>query len=609
MGQLFEELKRRNVVRVGIAYVIGGGLMIEVMDTIAPRLGMPDWVPTFIIIAVLIGLPIALFFSWSYELTAQGLKKTHEVDADASISHSSGRKLDFAIIGMLVLALGYFVWGKFGAEPALKTGQVTAEAKGDGLHSIAVLAFVNMSSDPDQEYFSDGISEELLNLLARIPELRVVSRTSAFSFKGKNIDIPTIAAQLNVAHILEGSVRKSGNRVRITAQLIDVKTDSHLWSETYDRELTDIFVLQEEIATAIARALAVELNIGPGQSLVTARTTDMAAYDRYLEGRSLVAKRADFSRAIQLLSEATRRDPAFAPAWAALAQAHALSFYHLRTPKVEALNAAEIAARRALEIDPDLASAHSVTADILRDRGNWSAAEESYKRALALNPDEVEANSQYAQMLLQTFRFGAALPYAEKAAQLDPLAWIHRLVRGLLWYVLGRPDDGMREIELGLSLSGEVVSGYLIQALVGMAIDQGNIERAIEFSRYPIVGSDLAGFRTEFLDHLDDPPAALASLQATVRDNPQHWSLNIYWAVHLGDLALAEDILRFTLEERLTNNPFLNGTWLSFPFLGSLRKSEDVKNLLRKTGMLDYWRTDGWPDFCRPLGHDDFECD
>ncbi|MCH8203182.1 MAG: hypothetical protein IH996_08760 [Proteobacteria bacterium] len=603
MSSFFDELKRRNVVRVGVAYLVAGWVIMQIIDVVVEPLRLPDWTATLVLVLLLVGLPVALIFSWAYEITPEGVKKTHEVDADASITHSTGRKLDRMIIGALAIAVAFLVYDRFvppsgQAPPVESVGQ-----------SIAVLPFLNLSEDKSNEYFSDGLSEELLNVLSQFPDLKVAGRTSSFAFKGKNQDLRLIGQALSVSTILEGSVRKQQNRVRITAQLIRVSDGFHIWSEIYDRELEDIFAVQEEIATAIARALAVEMDIAPGQSLVRARTTNMAAYDLYLEGRAEVAKRGDFGRAIRVLGEATRQDPNFAPAWSALAQAHALSLYYIGKPPDQALIAAEISAKRALEADPDLASAHSVMGDILRDRSDLIAAEKSYKRALDLNPDEIEANSQYAQLLMRTFLYKQALPYADKAAELDPLAAIHRSVRSLLWYATGRKEDGLREIETGLSLRGEVVGGYLIQGLVGMAIDQGDIERAIEFSRYPRVRPDIAGYRSEFLDHLDDPTAALALLKTSAMENPQHWALNIYWAVHLGDLALAEDVLRFTLEEALKDNSFLDWTWMSLPFLGPLRNTGASKDLLRKSGMLDFWQARGWPELCRPLNGDDFECD
>ncbi len=230
MGNLFSELKRRNVVRVGIAYLVISWVLIEVSDTIAPMMALPDWAPRLVLFVLIIGLPVALFLSWAYELTPEGVKKTHEVDADASITHSTGRKLDRMIIGALVVAVAFLVYDRTSGPPApTAPPAVEAEPTAEGPKTIAVLPFADMSPDQSQEYFADGISEELLNVLVRVEGLRVSSRTSSFSFKGKDTPIPEIAAALNVDHILEGSVRSQGNRVRITAQLIDVKTDSHLW--------------------------------------------------------------------------------------------------------------------------------------------------------------------------------------------------------------------------------------------------------------------------------------------------------------------------------------------------------------------------------------------
>ena len=269
---LFNELKRRNVFKVTIAYIVMAWLVMQVADVILNNVEAPAWVFHVILLLLGIGLPFSIFFAWAFELTPEGLKREHEVDRSQSITTQTGRKLDFLIIGVLVLALGYFAYDKFVLQPSRDaelvqattetvTEQVAAEpeASSESDKSIAVLPFVNMSDDASNEYFSDGISEELLNLLSKIPELRVISRTSAFSFKGKEIDIPTIAQQLNVAHILEGSVRKAGNQIRITSQLIDARSDTHLWSETYDRTLGDIFAIQDEIAGAVVDALKLTL--------------------------------------------------------------------------------------------------------------------------------------------------------------------------------------------------------------------------------------------------------------------------------------------------------------------------------------------------------------
>jgi len=265
--RLVSELKRRNVLRVGAAYIVAAWLVIQVAETIFPLFGYGDTPTRLVVIVLSIGFIPSLVFSWVFEITPEGLRRDADVDRDHSITQVTGKKLDRIILLVLALALAYFAFDKFVLEPT-RVAEIVAEtaqqARSDALvesygeKSIAVLPFVNMSADPEQEYFSDGISEELLNLLAQIPELRVISRSSAFSFKNKDIAIPEVAKQLNVAHVLEGSVRKAGNRIRITAQLIEARSDTHLWSQVYDRELDDIFAIQDEVATAISQALKLE---------------------------------------------------------------------------------------------------------------------------------------------------------------------------------------------------------------------------------------------------------------------------------------------------------------------------------------------------------------
>ncbi|UCC14439.1 MAG: adenylyl cyclase, partial [Gammaproteobacteria bacterium] len=259
-----EELKRRNVVRVGAAYVALSWLIIQVAETLFPLFGLSDAAARLVVILLAIGFLPALVFAWVFEFTPEGLRRESEVDHDSDVSRRMTRRLDRLIMVFLTLALGYFALDKFVIDPArdaeelaTATEQARQEGRSDAIvesygdKSIAVLPFVNMSSDSEQEYFADGISEELLNLLARIPTLRVISRSSAFSFKGKDVNIPEVARQLNVAHVLEGSVRKSGDKIRITAQLIEARSDTHLWSETYDRTLDDIFAIQDNVAAAV----------------------------------------------------------------------------------------------------------------------------------------------------------------------------------------------------------------------------------------------------------------------------------------------------------------------------------------------------------------------
>jgi len=311
---LFAELKRRNVFRVGGAYAVVAWLLIEISDTIFPRLGLPEWTVTFVIVLLLLGFPVALVMAWAFELTPDGIKRTADAPQDANDVRDSRRGLDWLIIVALVVVIGMMAAervsvpgrGTDGSQPVTDTGGEEAVRPGS---SIAVLAFDNMSPDPDNAYFAEGISEEILNILAGVDGLHVASRSSAFSFKDKNIPIPEIARELNVMHVLEGSVRRQGDRVRITAQLIHAETDGHLWSQAFDRDLVDIFEVQEEIAQSITTALAEVL--GVQDVSVQASTRNMEAYERFLRGRAQFHQRRDFDQVLADLRYAVEQDPDF----------------------------------------------------------------------------------------------------------------------------------------------------------------------------------------------------------------------------------------------------------------------------------------------------------
>ena len=424
MGQLFEELKRRNVVRIGIAYLVMSFIILQILDVIVEPLHLPDWIATFVIVLLAIGLPVALFFSWAYELTSQGVKKTAEVDADDSITPSTGRKLDFIIIAALVVALGYFVWDKFGADPA--TEEVTAEASSEDVRSIAVLPFVNMSADPEQEYFSDGISEELLNVLAKVPGLRVAARTSSFQFKGENRDVADIARQLRVAHVIEGSVRKSGNRVRITTQLIDAEEGFHIWSETYERELTDIFAIQNEISMAIVEALVERLGLTIAAVPKVQAAASTEAYEAYLLGIHQMEKRGGgpLALAAEQFEKALQIDPDYVPAMARLSMTYVLlpGYDFLNNPPAEIGAKALPLAERALALAPELPEAQAAMGLCLWQRGDHLAAEPYLRRAIELNPSYATVQAWLASLNGQLGRYDVRLEMLEAAVRIDPLS-------------------------------------------------------------------------------------------------------------------------------------------------------------------------------------------
>ena len=312
------ELRRRNVIRVSVAYAIIGWILAQVAEFAFENFGAPDWVLKSVVVVLLLGLPIAVFFAWAFEVTPEGIKREEDVDRSESVTSKTGHKLNILIIACLLLVAVLIVAQPYlpGVAPQGRSNsQVTAE--GD---SIAVLPFADLSEMGDQEFFADGISEEILNVLVRIPGLKVAGRTSSFSFKGRNEDLREIGAALGVNHVLEGSVRRSGTRLRITAQLIRGEDGFHLWSETYDREISDIFEIQDEIARSVADQLVVSLGLS-SETLVKDRTEDLVAYENYLRAKQLFLDRGkdNLDMALLLLSEATARDPDFALAWGGIA--------------------------------------------------------------------------------------------------------------------------------------------------------------------------------------------------------------------------------------------------------------------------------------------------
>src|SRR5947199_6840218 len=369
---VFSELKRRNVYKVAVAYAVVGWLLVQVATQVFPFFEIPNWAVRLVVLAIVIGFPVALAIAWAFELTPEGLKRTEEVDPfdsrsgqvlTAAAQRPCHRAWIFVVIIAGAMSLGLFFLGRFTA-PSKQSGANEVSSK-----SIAVLPFVNMSSDKEQDYFSDGLSEELLNQLAQVPQLRVIARTSSFSFKGKEVDVATIARTLNVANVLEGSVRKSANTLRVTAQLVRASDSSHLWSQTYDRDLTDVFKVQDEIADKVVGALKVTQL--PTHELPKAkRMNNPEAYQQYLQGRYYLNRFsiADFEKARAFLERACQLDPSFPLAWAALSRVWVLktgwSDKLTRAQFGAGLTRARDAAERALQLDPNLPEALSARFEI-----------------------------------------------------------------------------------------------------------------------------------------------------------------------------------------------------------------------------------------------------
>jgi TolB-like protein len=422
-----ELIKRRNVGRVAILYLVLGYLVLEVFSLFFHLLGMPKWIGQAMVAVVALGFPVALVFAWAYEITPEGLKPSHEVHPDHSIAHHTGRRLDRAIIAMLALALAYFVADKFWLSKRVTAIVVTTTApahpasSGVSEKSIAVLPFADMSEKKDQEYFADGLAEELLDLLAKTPGLHVIARTSSFSFKGKSDDIPTIAAKLKVANILEGSVRKSGNELRVNTELVRAADGEHMWSETYDREMKDIFKVQDEIAGAVVSALKLKLSTAPAAS--SSRSSNTDAYVQYMLGQQNSNRDSDdgYRQAIAAYHKAIALDAHYAAAYSGLAFSE--YFLAIDTGDKAGVERAKAAAEQAVNIAPDQAMGLAVRG-LLRFSvdWDWADAQADLAKALEIDPNNTFVLRRYADLQINLGHVSEAISSARKATDVDPFS-------------------------------------------------------------------------------------------------------------------------------------------------------------------------------------------
>lgn len=432
---LIAELKRRKVIKVGAAYLVVGWLAVQAASIAFPTFDAPLWALRVFILIALLGFPVAVVMAWIFDVTPEGLKVEPA---------PLGNKRMFAITASLMaLALAWYFVG----QPSFRHGQ-------DDARSIAVLPFVNMSADPAQEFFSDGIAEELLNRLAQFPDLKVAARTSAFQFKGKNVDVADIGRQLKVSHVLEGSVRKQGARLRITAQLIDTTSGYHLWSETYERDAADVFQVQDEISTAIAEALEAKLS-GRKTAGSTVKTVNPAAYNDYLQGRAFLARRVgdNLKQAAEAFDRAIAKDPSYSPAHSGRAFAIAISAYWGPWQSLDQVYAQGLAsADEALRLDPGNAEAYMVRGTIESQQLRITAARADMERAYALARGSVDVINFYGDFLRLTGDLRRAERMKRQAMALDPLAFVHPLNLSSILAAQGRYAEALMLAERSVAL-------------------------------------------------------------------------------------------------------------------------------------------------------------
>jgi TolB-like protein len=575
-----KELMRRNVIKVGAAYVIVGWLLIQGASILLPAFGAPDWSEPVFYALVIAGLPIALIVAWAFELTPQGVRRTEALATPPPES--------------------------------VPTDGAPRPATNSTVPSIAVLPFVDMSPDKDQEYFSDGLSEELLNKLARLKGLQVAGRTSSFHFKGRNEDLRVIGETLGVANVLEGSVRKSGDQVRITAQLINARDGYHLWTETYDRKFDDIFAIQDEIAEGVAKALSVTLGVGD-MVKVEGMTRNVEAYEAYLLGKPpLVTGRLshDLLRdRIDSLERAVRLDPSFALAWARLALQYSW-FIRYDSPGnvTEWQRKADRALARAVELAPNAAEVLSQSAEAATVHGNWTEAERIYGKALSLH-GETSLTFAYTLFLLAAGKISKAVDYLVEARRIEPLEVGISVLLAVAYDEAGRTKDALAECDRGDAIGEPETHARGVALMVVLATDdraeiRRRLDRLIEIDE--ITGPMHAAFQPL----LADEPAALAELRRLQADpafgSPQHLLVVACWAAYFGDPALALRAWQ-GIHAGAGLNSLLETVWMQL--FRDMRRLPGFKDLLRELGLVDYWRRTGdWGDFCHPVGDEDFDC-
>jgi TolB-like protein/Tfp pilus assembly protein PilF len=471
IDNFFTELKRRNVYKVAIAYAVVAWLLIQAASIFFPAFDAPTWVMRIFIIVIVLGAPVALVLSWAFEITPEGIKLESEIAPEQSIKRQTGRKIVAITTVLAVIAAGLFVFQILRARSTSTPRETASAARTDtaavSAKSIAVLPFDNLSRDPDNAYFCEGVQDEILTRLAKVADLKVISRTSTQHFKSAPENLPQIAKQLGVAHILEGSVQKASDQVRVNVQLINALTDAHLWADTYDRKLTDIFAVESEIAKTIAETLQARLTGSEKNSIAKTPTVNPEAYELYLKGRFFWNKRTgdDLRKSIEYLKQAIAKDPRYALAYAALADSYGLLRFYGGASPAKSVVPAEAAAKKALELDDSLAEAHASLGLIATEELEVNRGVSELERAIQLNPNYATAHHWLGLALATLKQSDRSVGELKRALELDPLSMIINADLSIMYLYARRYDAAEAQARKTLEIdSRSFVAHYYLGA-------------------------------------------------------------------------------------------------------------------------------------------------
>src|SRR5436189_474467 len=580
LPSFFAELKRRNVYKVAIAYGVVAWLLMQVASQIFPFFEIPNWAVRLVVLLLIIGFPVALILAWAFELTPEGIKRTETAEAEHLPGLFRKRAWIYVVIvaGALVIALFFF-----GRHPTSKP----SEAMGLPAKSIAVLPFENLSRDPDNAYFAEGMQDEILARLSKIADLKVISRTSTQKYKSAPDNLREIAKQLGVANVLEGSVQKAADHVRVNVQLINALNDTHLWGDIYDRKLTDIFAVESDIATTIADTLQAKLS-GAEKQLITAQpTSDLTAYELYLKGRSLWGKRSgdNIPKAIAFYEQAIARDPNYALAYAGLAEAYPILPAYTATAPQDAYPKAKAAAVKALQLDDKLAEAHTALALILCIGDlDMAGSMSEFQRAIALNPNYATAHHWYGNgPLLALGRFEEAIAEGKRAVELDPFSPIINADLGQNLFCARRYDEAIAQLRKTLEIDPTF---YYAHYNLGMALQlKGDLLAAIaEYTQAQQLSDDLfvPVLLASAKARSGDKDAAVRLL-AELEELSQHRHVPSYWRAFLYlSLGNRDEAVRW-LEQVIADHDGLNINVIKVdPFLDPLRGDPRFEALVQK---------------------------